>query len=182
MTSLGADFRACPLPCHAEGNRGNHAAFKNITMKHSIHQIPTMPPLSVTGAALRSVQAADAQGHAAHAALVAVHEAMIRHEDARLSNGIDATWCAEALALLDRMESARNGIRRLTTRWGWSTTDVRSVVHVSPDSITERRSNLAFDWPTVIRGHARTLKDAGVPPVSDQESRDAWIDAAARGC
>lgn len=151
---------------------------------YNTYQVPTPPALAVTGAAARSVAAADEAGRAAHQALADVHAAMVAHDQARPEKGIDATWCAQALRLIRQDGIAWNAIRNgtLVPRWrqfglhqGVTWTDAtKTLTHCS--------GNLEVTWKNEIKTHAAALANAGVPPVSDPMTPEAWDDAAARGC
>lgn len=146
----------------------------------SNHTIPAMPTLRLTGAALRSVQAADAEGRAAHQAVVDVQLEMAAHHAAYCDAGsnMDATWAAQALRLLARRQSACNAVWTLKTRWKASPNGVALNVIGSWKS----RWYPTQDWAEMIKNHADTLAKAGVPPINDPLSPEAWDDAAARGC
>lgn len=163
---------------NTETNETNETTPK-VTIE-SNHTIPAKPPLRVTGAALRSVQAADAEGRAAHQAVVEVQLEMAAHHASYVEAGskMDATWAAQALRLLARRQAAANAVWELKTRW-----------KAAPNGLTlnviggwKPRWYPTQDWVGLVKGHADTLAEAGVPPISDPLSPEAWDDAAARGC
>lgn len=157
----------------------NEATAPKVTVE-SNHTIPTKPPLRVTGAALRSVQAADAEGRAAHQAVIDVQEEMAAHHAAYYDAGsqMDATWAAHALRLLARRQAAFNRVWGLGTRWKAAPNGVTLIVPGSWKSYWYPTQ----DWVGLIKDHADALAKAGVPAISDPLSPEAWDDAAARGC
>lgn len=157
----------------------NETTAPKVTVE-SNHTIPAKPPLRVTGAALRSVQAADAEGRAAHQAVIDVQLEMAAHHAAYCDAGsqMDATWAAQALRLLVRRHAAANVVWTLRTRWKESP----SVVSLAVPGSWKARWYPTQDWVGLIKDHADALAKAGVPAISDPLSPEAWDDAAARGC
>jgi hypothetical protein len=143
------------------------------TKTYTIHTMPTMPAMRVTGAALRSVEAADAAGRAAHQAIIDAQTAMVAHHKAIPADGIDATWAAESIRLIARQHDAIEAQSAIATRWGaWRA----SVLYVTPTQ------PMGLDWEWRRKHYAADLRRAGVPAVTSTDDAAAWDDAAARGC
>ena len=161
-------------------NTGTNETAAPMVRIESNHTIPAKPPLRVTGAALRSVQAADAEGRAAHQAVIDVQLEMAAHHAAYYDAGsqMDATWAAQALRLLARRQAAFDRVWGLGTRWKAAPNGVTLIVAGSWKSYWYPTQ----DWVGLIKDHADTLAKAGVPAISDPLCPEAWDDAAARGC
>jgi len=151
----------------------------DITMNHRHHTAPTLEPITVTGAAKRSVDAADAAGMAAHNAVTEVQMRMLAHHKSRIDNGIDATWCAQALRLINEHKCAEDRIANLKTRWK---RDATCAVYCVGSGINADRICLLDTWPNDIDRYAKKLEWAGVPPIKATRVPESWDDAAMRGC
>lgn len=145
-------------------------------MNHQYHIVPKLDQLKVTGAAKRSVDAADAAGMAAHNAVTEVQMRILAHHQSMIDKGIDATWCAQALRLINEHKLAEDRIIDLKTRWKIIPTQ---VVYQSKSTGSIYPCNC---WRNIINDHAETLKRAGVPPITATMVPESWDDAAARGC
>ena len=145
-------------------------------MNHQYHIVPKLDQLKVTGAAKRSVDAADAAGMAAHNAVIEVQMRILAHHQSMIDNGIDATWCAQALRLINEHKIAEDRIMELTTRWS------RKPIQVAYQSKSTGTIYPCNSWLTEIENYAEKLKWAGVPPITATMVPESWDDAAARGC
>lgn len=145
-------------------------------MSHQYHIAPKLSQIKVTGAAKRAVEAADAAGLAAHNAVTEIQKRMLAHHQSKIDNGIDATWCAQALRLINEHKCASARIAELETRWK------RNAIQVVYYSETTGNTYLVSSWPQEINSYAETLKLAGVPPITATLLPESWDDAAARGC
>jgi len=162
-----------------KGSPGDERPIQRMkTTSHTLHSTPTRPALRVTGAAARSVAAADEVGRAAHQAVIDIQIRMLAHEQVRRDDGIDATWCAQALRLLAAHADAAERVSRLKTRWAQGV--------VSPVFREDDLGVISFsplnDWRHSIKCHGDALAHAGVPPIEAILTPEAWDDAAARGC
>lgn len=175
------------LPATDRAERGNaEEKEENMSKTYQTYQLPTPPTLTVTGAAARSVAAADEAGRAAHQVLADIHAVMVAHDTVDIA-GIDATWCAQALRLLARRRVACDAIRYGTLVPRWREFGMHQLVtwH-DADAVAALAGrycgNVESDWEAVIKTYAATLAAAGVPPVIECLTAEAWDDAAARGC
>jgi len=135
------------------------------------HIIPTFPSLKVTGAAARSVQAADDAGMARHLAVVAAQQALVLHVDG--TSEIDATWCAQVLRLIKREADAIKAVADLTTRWKMPVQCV--LVH--------RGHWYSYHAKNLVEKYRHDLALAGIPlETTGMLTPEFWDDAAMRGC
>lgn len=156
-------------------------------MKFTITR-PTPSALLVTGAALRSVQAADAAAIAAYDALDRAAELVCAAFGGR-EDTLDASRMASIFEAMDEFKRCSKQVEqgpgcKLAPRWAKSTVapvfSDASSCHDSKKPDVYGLESHAIDAAYRLK---TTLTRAGVPmPDSDHTTAQYWRDAAARGC
>lgn len=146
-------------------------------MKITIEYNPSPAP-SVTGAALRAVQAADRQAEAV--------AANIRAQAARLEAVLQqtepsATLLAEGFRALQAYVSACDGMKALTVR---NRAAIKIPNNIPTDSrIAPYTTYITSIIPRAADRYRDQLANAGIPmPEAGVYTPEYWDDAAARGC
>lgn len=146
-------------------------------MKITIEYDPSPAP-SVTGAALRAVQAADRQAETV--------VANIRAQAARLESVLQqtepsATLLAEGFRALKAFQSACDDIESLVTRNKVAIKVPRASFELS--KLAPYTYNIAGIIPEAANIYRTRLLAAGIPmPEAGVYTPEYWDDAAARGC
>lgn len=141
------------------------------------------PRPNVTGAALRSVEAADAAADAAYATL---EEAASRLSELLCVKNPNATDLANAVSALIAFNDAKAVVLGLVPRHQWYRATLRQYWPIS-GVMASQTDPVEAVKEAGIRLH-KTLKDAGVPMgglpsrTNSIEWVEYWQDAAARGC
>lgn len=134
-------------------------------------------PLNVTGAALRSVQAADHTADAAYALLTATADRL----SAALcvpEASVDATAIAIAITCLQSYSAAEIAVGQLVVRHRG-----HSAVTMGDWPIANLYTGAAQAVRTAAEYYRQRLIDAGVQmPEAGVYTAEYWQDAAARGC
>ncbi len=140
---------------------------------------PEVKPLNVTGAALRSVQAADAAADAAYNHLA--NMAMVC-ETIMLRENPTASDIADAIEALARVQEARKVVESLAPRHNKvqviysSTWPIAGGIYTSAENAIETAARkLRFDL--IAAGVSMPIPLHGVTDAAQY-----WRDAAARGC
>lgn len=140
---------------------------------------PTPTKLKLTGAALRSMEAADTIANAAWDRLIAIEESIAAHWSAAFDGSsrkpVDAVWLANAYRLSSERAEAIEGVRRLAVRWqpGIQAVYLKEP-HVWANTDTIRVK--ADDYISTLRAAGVAMGDEGCYLA------EYWDDAAARGC
>ena len=150
------------------------------------------PIPGLSGAALRSMEAADTIARAAWDALERVEDAIAAHWSTPAER-VDAAWIAQAIRLTSELRRAAKAVDRggtVAPRWQ-SPNAGDSPSHVGggwPATAAEvfggaRTSTDRYALVELITSRLLTLRNAGIPmPDAGTGTAEYWDDASARGC
>lgn len=149
---------------------------------------PNPQTLRLSGAALRSMEAADAIARAAWDALERVEDEIAAHWSTPAEQ-VDAAWIAQALRLFAAQKAAAAplGCDKGTVASRWRSFNPCAPLGAGPGEGWPSAPTKNFASPhtleEIVKRKLELLRSAGVPmPDSDRLAPEYWDDASARGC